>query len=199
MDRGAWQATVHGWGHKELDMTEVTECVHVHIAPSLRLESGHCSSPFWCLCQKLSLSLFYTVIKLCYTKKKKKKKEKLKYKKHWHREHWSLGKKTSGIHRDRHQMTCHLQMPISLAGECEDHRTRRVRVRHWSSEASVVQDRILKRRKLHSKTTLEMSTVPLQNTTESWQFNTYMRKLFEAVGKKPQRITGNSTYRSHKG
>jgi len=58
-------------------------------------------------------------------------------------------------------------MPISLAGECEDHRTRRVRVRHWSSEASVVQDRILKRRKLHSKTTLEMSTVPLQNTTES--------------------------------
>ena len=46
MDRGTWQATVHGWGHKESDMTEVTECVHVHIAPSLRLESGHCSSPF---------------------------------------------------------------------------------------------------------------------------------------------------------
>ena len=48
-------------------------------------------------------------------------------------------------------------MPISLGWrECADHSTRRGRVRRQSSEASVVQDRILKRRKVHSKTTLEM-------------------------------------------
>ena len=28
------------WGHKELDTTEVTERVHVHTAPLLRLASG---------------------------------------------------------------------------------------------------------------------------------------------------------------
>lgn len=54
-------------------------------------------------------------------------------------------------------------MPVSLAGECADHSTRRGRARHQSSEASVVQDRILKRRNLHSKTTNETST-SLSNT-----------------------------------
>ena len=33
----------------------------------IRLVGRHSPSPFWCLCQKLSLS-FFTLIKLCYTK-----------------------------------------------------------------------------------------------------------------------------------
>ena len=32
MDRGAWQATYSSWGHKESDVTEVTEHTHVCVS-----------------------------------------------------------------------------------------------------------------------------------------------------------------------
>ena len=45
MDRGAWRATVHAWGHKESDMTEATE-QHMHMEPCIILCALHKLSYF---------------------------------------------------------------------------------------------------------------------------------------------------------
>ena len=74
------------WYRQQKDLAVVTSKIKrkkgpikkVYIAPLLRLESEALSTPFWCLCQKLYLSLFHFNKTMLHKHQKKKKKERKK-------------------------------------------------------------------------------------------------------------------------
>ena len=50
MDRAAWQATVHGVGHKESDTTEATWHAHMHVmrGQAIKTSQANSSATFQC-------------------------------------------------------------------------------------------------------------------------------------------------------